>query len=50
MAAKLDAVANALQIQNFVDKIDEENLKISKAEIKETKELVSALKSLQRRI
>lgn len=50
MAAKLDAVANALQIQNFVDKIDEENLKISKAEIKETKELVSALKSLQKRI
>ena len=50
VAAKLDAVANALQIQNFVDKIDEENLKISKAEIKETKELVSALKSLQKRI
>ena len=50
VAAKLDAVANALQIQNFVDKIDEENLKLSKAEIKETKELVSALKSLQKRI
>lgn len=50
VAAKLDAVANALQIQNFVDKIDEENLKISKAEIKETKELVSALKSLHKRI
>lgn len=50
VAAKLDAVANALQIQNFVDKIDEENLKQSRAEIKETKELVSALKSLQKRI
>lgn len=50
VAAKLDAVANALHIQNFVDKIDEENLKQSKAEIKETKELVSALKSLQKRI
>ncbi len=50
VAAKLDAVANALQIQNFVDKIDEENRKQSRAEIKETKELVSALKSLQKRI
>lgn len=50
VAAKLDAVANALQIQNFVSKIDEEEAKRSKAEIKETKELVSALKSLHKRI
>lgn len=50
VASRLEAVTNALQIQNFVDKIDEENLKLAKEERKETKELVSALRDLQKKI
>ena len=49
-ADKLHEVATGLQIQNFVNKIDEEEAKRSKAEIKETKELVSALRDLQKKI
>lgn len=50
VASRLEAVTNALQIQNFVDKIDEENSKLAKEERKETKELVSALRDLQKKI
>lgn len=49
-ADKLQEVATGIQIQNFVNKIDEEEAKRSKAEIKETKELVSALRDLQKKI
>ena len=49
-AARLEAVANALQIQNFVEHIDEENTKRSREEIKESKELVSALRDLNKKI
>lgn len=49
-ADKLQEVATGLQIQNFVNEIDEEEAKRSKAEIKETKELVSALRDLQKKI
>ena len=46
----LEAVTSALRIENFVDKIDEENKKIRESESKETRELVTALKDLNKRL
>lgn len=47
---RLEVVASALKIQNYVDKIDEENSKRSEESSKETKELISALKDLNKKI
>ena len=47
---RLEVVASALKIQNYVDKIDDENSKRSEESSKETKELISALKDLNKKI
>lgn len=47
---RLEVVASALRIQNYVDKIDDENSKRSEESSKETKELISALKDLNKKI